>query len=137
MEILTDIALRAHWFRSHEKEYRVSKDTMLTPAARDFIREHGITLIYEDSASEGQTEDEVSSAPEALKAVNQLPDAATVEKKIAKAAAAAMESGKTQNATAAATAIDSQMRSAMAAESCKFRHVQQANTKTVHMQSTA
>ena len=50
MEILTDIALRAHWFRSHEKAYHVSKDTMLTPAARDFIREHGITLIYEDSA---------------------------------------------------------------------------------------
>ena len=118
MEILTDIALRAHWFRSHEKAYHVSKDTMLTPAARDFIREHGITLIYEDSASEGQMEDKVSSVPEAVKAVNQLPDAATVEK-IAKAAAAAMESGKTQNTTAAATAIDSQMRSAMAAESCR------------------
>lgn len=63
MEILTDIALRAHWFRSHEKEYRVSKDTMLTPAARDFIREHGITLTYEDSVSEGQTKVEVSSVP--------------------------------------------------------------------------
>ena len=101
MEILTDIALRAHWFRSHEKEYRVSKDTMLTPAARDFIREHGITLIYEDSASEGQMEDEVSSAPEALKAVNQLPDAATVEK-IAKAAAVA--NGQIQDAVASAAA---------------------------------
>ena len=63
MEILTDIALRAHWFRSHEKEYRVSKDTMLTPAARDFIREHGITLTYEDSTLEGQPEVEVSSVP--------------------------------------------------------------------------
>ena len=76
MEILTDIALRAHWFRSHEKAYHVSKDTMLTPAARDFIREHGITLIYEDSALEGQPEVEVSSVPESVKAVNQLPDAA-------------------------------------------------------------
>ena len=103
MEILTDIALRAHWFRSHEKEYRVSKDTMLTPAARDFIREHGITLTYEDSASEGQMEDEVSSAPEALKAVNQLPDAATVEK-IAKAAAAAVANGQIQDAVASAAA---------------------------------
>lgn len=73
MEILTDIALRAHWFRSHEKAYHVSKDTMLTPAARDFIREHGITLIYEDSALEGQPEVEVSSVPESVKAVNQLP----------------------------------------------------------------
>ena len=103
MEILTDIALRAHWFRSHEKAYHVSKDTMLTPAARDFIREHGITLIYEDSASEGQTEDEVSSAPEALKAVNQLPDAATVEK-IAKAAASAVANGQIQDAVASAAA---------------------------------
>lgn len=76
MEILTDIALRAHWFRSHEKAYHVSKDTMLTPAARDFIREHGITLIYEDSALEGQPEVEVSSVPESVKTVNQLPDAA-------------------------------------------------------------
>ena len=76
MEILTDIALRAHWFRSHEKAYHVSKDTMLTPAARDFIREHGITLIYEDSALEGQPEVEVSSVPESVKAVNQLPYAA-------------------------------------------------------------
>ena len=76
MEILTDIALRAHWFRSHEKAYHVSKDTMLTPAARDFIREHGITLIYEDSALEGQPEVEVSSVPKSVKAVNQLPDAA-------------------------------------------------------------
>ena len=76
MEILTDIALRAHWFRSHEKAYHVSKDTMLTPAARDFIREHGITLIYEDSALEGQPEVEVSSVSESVKAVNQMPDAA-------------------------------------------------------------
>lgn len=103
MEILTDIALRAHWFRSHEKAYHVSKDTMLTPAARDFIREHGITLIYEDSALEGQPEVEVSSVPESVKAVNQLPDAATVEK-IAKAAAAAVANGQIQDAVASATA---------------------------------
>ena len=48
MKILTDIELRARWFRSHEKEYHLSKDTMLTPAAKDFIKEHGITLIYGD-----------------------------------------------------------------------------------------
>lgn len=103
MEILTDIALRAHWFRSHEKAYHVSKDTMLTPAARDFIREHGITLIYEDSALEGQPEVEVSSVPKSVKAVNQLPDAATVEK-IAKAAAAAVANGQIQDAVASAAA---------------------------------
>lgn len=45
MEILTDTVLRAHWFKTHEKEYRIQKDTMITPAAKDFIKEHGITLI--------------------------------------------------------------------------------------------
>lgn len=119
MEILTDIALRAHWFRSHEKEYRVSKDTMLTPAARDFIREHGITLTYEDSASEGQMEDEVSSAPEALKAVNQLPDAATVEK-IAKAAAAAVANGQIQDAVASAAAGGSKLQAESAEKSSRI-----------------
>lgn len=103
MEILTDIALRAHWFRSHEKTYHVSKDTMLTPAARDFIREHGITLIYEETAPEGQPEDTASSVPEAVKAVNQLPDAATIEK-IAKAAAAAVTNGQIQDTAKVAAA---------------------------------
>ena len=45
MEILTDIALRAHWFRSHEKAYHVSKDTMLTPAARD-LSENTESRLY-------------------------------------------------------------------------------------------
>ena len=122
MEILTDIALRAHWFRSHEKEYRVSKDTMLTPAARDFIREHGITLIYEETASEGQPEDAVSSVPEAVKAVNQLPDAATIEK-IAKAAAAAVTNGKRLDTAKAAAATSGQQqataKAAAALERCR------------------
>ena len=52
MKILTDMELRARWFRSHEKEYYLSKDTMLTPAAKDFIREHGISLIYADECQE-------------------------------------------------------------------------------------
>ena len=103
MEILTDIALRAHWFRSHEKTYHVAKDTMLTPAARDFIREHGITLIYEEAVSEGQPMDADSSVPEAVKAVNQLPDAATIEK-IAKAAAAAVTNGQIQDTVKAVAA---------------------------------
>ena len=103
MEILTDIALRAHWFRSHEKTYHVAKDTMLTPAARDFIREHGITLIYEEAVPEGQPTDAASSVPEAVKAVNQLPDAATIEK-IAKAAAATVTNGQIQDTAKVAAA---------------------------------
>ncbi|MGN0204966.1 MAG: phosphate propanoyltransferase [Coprococcus sp.] len=56
MKILTDMELRARWFRSHEKEYHLSKDIMLTPAAKDFIREHGITLIYtEECRSKSET----------------------------------------------------------------------------------
>lgn len=75
MEILTDIALRAHWFRSHEKVYRVSKDTMLTPAAKDFIREHGITLIYEETAPE-ETETTAAEVPDAAG----MPDTAMAAK---------------------------------------------------------
>lgn len=53
MKILTDMELRARWFCSHEKEYHLSKDTMLTPAAKDFIREHGITLVCTDERQDG------------------------------------------------------------------------------------
>ena len=46
MFILTDIELRARWFRDHESTYELPDEpVMLTPAARDFIKEHEITLI--------------------------------------------------------------------------------------------
>ncbi len=48
MEILTDSALRAHWFQTHAKTYSVSRDTLITPAARDFIKEHGIELTVSE-----------------------------------------------------------------------------------------
>lgn len=49
MFILTDIELRARWFREHEKEYMLPDDpVIITPAARDFIKEHEITLIGKD-----------------------------------------------------------------------------------------
>ena len=38
MEIITDIVLRAHWFKTHSSEYVVGKDILLTPAAKDFIK---------------------------------------------------------------------------------------------------
>ena len=44
MEILTDTALRAHWFRTRKTSYDISGDTVITPAAKDFIKEHNITL---------------------------------------------------------------------------------------------
>ena len=43
---LTDIELRAHWYRTQETQYTVAPDTRLTPAARDFIKEHQIQLHY-------------------------------------------------------------------------------------------
>lgn len=45
MEIITDIVLRAHWFKTHSSEYVVGKDILLTPAAKDFIKEHQIQLV--------------------------------------------------------------------------------------------
>lgn len=43
-KLLTDVDLRAHWFRTKEKVYFVTPDTYVTPTARDFLREHGIEL---------------------------------------------------------------------------------------------
>lgn len=44
MKILTDTQLRAHWFKTRCGEYTVEEDTFVTPAARDFLKEHGIAL---------------------------------------------------------------------------------------------
>lgn len=56
MKVLTDIELRGHWFKSHEATYCLQKGVMLTPAARDFVKEHGITLVYEGDMPIGQDE---------------------------------------------------------------------------------
>lgn len=45
-KILTDIELRAHWYRTQEKCYTVAPGVYVTPAARDFIREHQIQLHF-------------------------------------------------------------------------------------------
>ncbi|MBE5807944.1 MAG: hypothetical protein E7317_06345 [Clostridiales bacterium] len=44
-KLLTDIELRAHWHRTHSPVYEIEPGTMLTPAARDFIRENRIELV--------------------------------------------------------------------------------------------
>ena len=49
MEIITDIVLRAHWFKTHSSEYVVGKDILLTPAAKDFIKEHQIQLVCREN----------------------------------------------------------------------------------------
>lgn len=42
--LLTDIELRARWSYDKSERFCVEDDVVLTPAAMDFIREHGITL---------------------------------------------------------------------------------------------
>jgi len=44
--ILTDVELRAHWYRTQEECYTVAPGTYVTPAALDFIREHQIQLHF-------------------------------------------------------------------------------------------
>ena len=50
--ILTDIELRAHWYRTQEKRYTVTPGTYVTPAAQDFIREHQIQLHFATPSSQ-------------------------------------------------------------------------------------
>lgn len=45
-KILTDVELRAHWFRTKEKVYYAQNDVSVTPSARDFLREQGIELRF-------------------------------------------------------------------------------------------
>ena len=50
MQVLTDIQLRAGWFKNRQDTWCVPEGTMLTPAAKDFIKEHGITITYGNAA---------------------------------------------------------------------------------------
>ena len=47
-KLLTDIELRAHWSCDRSECYYVEDDAILTPAAMDFVREHGITLCRKE-----------------------------------------------------------------------------------------
>lgn len=44
-KVITDTELRAHWLRSKETEIVLSPGTVLTPAAKDFIKEHGLKTV--------------------------------------------------------------------------------------------
>jgi len=50
-KLLTDSELRAHWSQTRCSTYCVEEGTILTPAARDFLREHNITLTFSTGAS--------------------------------------------------------------------------------------
>lgn len=45
-KLLTDVELRARWSQKSEPVCFLEEGTILTPSAKDFIREHGITLCY-------------------------------------------------------------------------------------------
>ena len=47
-KVLTDMELRARWSDCPGGEYHVGPDTIVTPAAHDFLRERGIRLCRED-----------------------------------------------------------------------------------------
>ena len=42
--VVTDIELRSHWQQTHDKELVIEPGTILTPAAKDFVRENGIAV---------------------------------------------------------------------------------------------
>lgn len=44
--LLTDVELRSQWSQNRTKTYYVEEGVMLTPAAKDFVREHEISLCY-------------------------------------------------------------------------------------------
>lgn len=54
-KLLTDMELRARWSPGREPVYVVDEGTILTPSAKDFIREHGITLRYDSPAPKTMT----------------------------------------------------------------------------------
>lgn len=51
--VVTDIELRSRWYANRRDKLAVPVGAVLTPAAKDFIRENNITLIYGNEASEG------------------------------------------------------------------------------------
>ena len=51
-KLLTDIELRAKWYREPTKVIYVPDGVMLTPAARDFIAEHGLVMEKEKKLPE-------------------------------------------------------------------------------------
>ncbi|MBQ8768258.1 MAG: hypothetical protein IJZ15_01205 [Oscillospiraceae bacterium] len=58
-KLLTDVELRARWSQDRSECYCVDDDVVLTPAAADFIREHGITLCRKEKSAETMTRTQI------------------------------------------------------------------------------
>lgn len=54
-KVLSDVELRARWLRDGMTVCEVEEGTVLTPAAKDFVREHHIEISYRSSRPAGQT----------------------------------------------------------------------------------
>ena len=63
MQIITDIELRAHWYKTRETIVEIDKGAMLTPAARDFVHEHKIQLVEKGSVPEAKNEPKPENEP--------------------------------------------------------------------------
>jgi len=49
-KLLTEAELRSHWLKNRETVFHIDDGTVLTPSARDFIREHDIRLVTDSTA---------------------------------------------------------------------------------------
>ena len=53
-KVVTDIELRSRWYANREETVVVPCGAVLTPAAKDFIRENNIKLIFGSEYGEGR-----------------------------------------------------------------------------------
>lgn len=53
MKLVTDVDLRAMWTINPCAEYEVEENTIVTPAAQDFLKEHGIKLRLKKKTASG------------------------------------------------------------------------------------
>lgn len=54
-KVLSDVELRSRWAYSDSSTIEVEEGTVLTPAAKDFIREHQINVLYVAPQFQGKT----------------------------------------------------------------------------------
>ena len=51
-KVLGDVELRARWYACGKRTVLLSDDTILTPSAKDFIKENGISIERTDCVPE-------------------------------------------------------------------------------------
>lgn len=61
--LLTDVELRARWSRDRSSTYYVEEGTILTPSARDFLKEHKIQLCYTSEGAPTESAGSMTMTP--------------------------------------------------------------------------